>query len=89
MARGPSDASFGDDIVYGDIMRLTVYLVKDLKIICDSNFDSPGVVQEPVVISFAATDTIAFAVVGYGGHDYHIDIGDVGEVIAIGLLNIK
>ena len=70
-------------------MRLAIYFIKYLKIVCDTDFDCPSVVQQAVVIAFAASDAVAATVISDCGHHYHVYVVNVSEVIAVRFLDVE
>lgn len=64
-------------------------VVDKLEVISHSDFHRMGVGQQTVVIPFASSHAVAVPVISHGGNDYEFYIGYVGDIVAVGLLDLE
>ena len=80
---------FGYYDVNGDVMGRGVDVIDELEIISHAYLCCIGIGEQPVIIAFAATDAVSFAVVCHPGDYNKFDFRYRGDVIALRLLDVK
>ena len=85
----PDDASLGDDIIYGDVVRVGVNFVDELKIICDTDFYGACVVEQTVIVAFATSDSVALPIIGDGRNNDQVDLRHICGVVTVGFFDVE
>lgn len=82
-------ASVGDDNVDRNVERVGVNFVENLKIVGHTYFRGFCVCKKTVVIAFAAAHAVAVPVVCHSRNYHYLNLAYVGQVGAVGLLNVE